>query len=87
MQTIGIRDLQQQTDQVLCRVREEGETFEVTDQGEVVARIVPAQEPPEARPSLDEFLARWNRLAQDIGAHWPEGVSAVDAVREQRREL
>lgn len=23
----------------------------------------------------------------EIGAHWPAGISAVDAVREERREL
>lgn len=32
-------------------------------------------------------LTNLNLLATEIGKHWPDGVSAVDAVREGRREL
>src|SRR5690349_10197015 len=32
-------------------------------------------------------LTSLNTLADEIGKHWPEGVSAVEAIREGRREL
>jgi hypothetical protein len=32
-------------------------------------------------------LAEADELARKIGAVWPRGVSAAEAVREQRREL
>ena len=46
---------------------------------------------PTTRPWTDEermaFWQRMDALASEIGRVWPKGVSAVDAVREQRREL
>ena len=37
----------------------------------------------EVAASLREF----ERISTQISAAWPEGVSAVDAIREQRRDL
>jgi hypothetical protein len=34
---------------------------------------------------VDAFWAPWREVWEIIGDRWPEGVSAVDAVREQRR--
>ena len=34
---------------------------------------------------VDTFWAPWRWLWDAVGDRWPEGVSAVDAVREQRR--
>jgi hypothetical protein len=31
--------------------------------------------------------ANFDRLVTELGVHWPEDVSAVDAVRDVRREL
>ncbi len=44
-------------------------------------------EPEEPRDELgrDDQLNRWRKLAAKISAVWPEGVSAVEAVSEQRR--
>ena len=56
----------------------------------MVARLVPAG-PLELSPTEKEKLAAvcadMDQLAAEIATHWPAGVSAVDAVREQRREL
>jgi prevent-host-death family protein len=38
MTTAGIRELKQNTSKILRRVREEGETIEITYHGETVAR-------------------------------------------------
>lgn len=43
MPTVGVRELRQRASDVLRRV-ENGETFEVTDRGRPVARIVPIVE-------------------------------------------
>jgi len=41
----------------------------------------------EMRRASQEAWERMDRLAEEISAAWPEGVSAVEAIREQRREL
>src|SRR4051794_24771671 len=38
-----------------------------------------------ATTSHYERMCRWSELASRISAVWPEGISAVDAVAEQRR--
>ena len=87
MITVGIRELKQQTSKILRRVREEGEIIEITYHGEVIARLVPVNPPA---PSSEEMSATWadlDQLTAEISAKWPEGVSAVEAVREGRRDL
>ena len=39
------------------------------------------------RPDLAAYWADVDRLAAEIGARWPAGVSASDAVARGRREL
>ncbi len=84
MRSVGVRELKGKTSQILRRVRETGEEVAVTFRGEVVARIVPNRSKPTPR----QVAAWWtdlDRLAIEIGAHWPKGVSAAAAVREGRR--
>ena len=33
------------------------------------------------------YWERWDALAAEIGKTWPKGVSAVDAIREDRSRL
>lgn len=40
-----------------------------------------------AQAEAEAFLVRWNALGAEISAAWKDDMSAVDAVREQRREL
>ena len=56
------------------------------EEGEVIARLLPVPKLPAKRPDA-EVWAAMDRLAEEISAYWPEGVSAVEAVREGRREL
>ena len=87
MDSIGVRELKGRTSEILRRVRERGETIDVTYRGRVVARLVPVE---QASADAEQVSAVWTdigRLAAHIGAQWPAGVSAVDAVREGRREL
>lgn len=87
MGRISTEDLHTRTTEILHRLRDTGEAIEITEAGTVVARLVP---PPTAEPgqfNLDEFWAEWDRLSREIGDSWPTGTSALDSVREQRREL
>jgi prevent-host-death family protein len=45
MAQIGVRELNQQTSRVIERVKR-GEVVEITDRGQLVARLVPATAPP-----------------------------------------
>ena len=60
----------------------------MTNRGEVVALLVPAHKPrqPVEQPS-GAICTDFDRIAAEIGVRWPEDVSAVDAVRDVRREL
>lgn len=87
MATVGVRELKQQTSKILRRVREDGEIIEITYHGQTIARLVPVHPP---RPAVDEMAAIWadlDQLTAEISAKWPEGISALEAVREARRDL
>jgi antitoxin (DNA-binding transcriptional repressor) of toxin-antitoxin stability system len=86
MLTIDVKDLEAHPTEVVRQVKG-GETVQLVEDGRAVATITPVT--PVQRPRSEEqvkaFLAELERLAQEIGKHWPEGVSAVDAVRDVRR--
>ena len=87
MRSIGVRELKEHTSQVVRRVRELGEEVEVTYRGRVVARLVPADRPRTTAGESADVWADLDRLADEITTRWPAGVSAADAVREERRAL
>ncbi len=88
MKKFEIHELAEHIDEVLRMVEEEGEMIEVMKEGEVIARLVPARRPQQpVKRDLRDFWAEMDRLAAEISAHWPGDVSAVDAVRDVRREL
>lgn len=53
MERIGIRELNQHTSRYIARVKA-GETIEVTEHGQLVARLVPAQ---RGTSRLDQLIA------------------------------
>ena len=87
MKTIGIREFKQRATTVLREVRETSATYEVTYRGRVIARLVPVTELESEPMNMDEYWAEWDRLGKEIGAKWPKGLSAVDAIREDRGRL
>lgn len=36
---------------------------------------------------IKDYLAGWDKLSESMRGVWPEGVTALEAVLEQRREL
>jgi antitoxin (DNA-binding transcriptional repressor) of toxin-antitoxin stability system len=87
MAAVDAQGLEGRIAEILRRLREEGEPIDITDQGRLIARLVPAAPPRPSREDIEAWWAEHDRLAEEIGRDWPEGVSAVEAVREQRREL
>ena len=80
MITVGVRDLKQQTSEIIRQVRTDHKEIQVTYHGRVVARIIPV----ENQPGVDQ-TQNWveiDNLAAKIGRKWPEGVSAAQAVEE-----
>lgn len=84
MEQIGIRELKAQTSEILRRVREDGDSFEITYHGRAIARVVPIA--GRSAPPLADFWKEWDQLSQAISSAWPSDVSAVDAIREERRD-
>jgi prevent-host-death family protein len=87
MRSLGIRELREQLSQVLQRVRDEGEIVEITYYGQVVARLVPASPVTRSGEETMAILTDMDSLAAEIGRQWKNEISAVEAVREVRREL
>jgi len=85
--TVGVRELKQRTSDILRRVRQGKETIFITYRGRVVARLEPVKDDDVARTESLAVWAEMDELAREIGANWPAGVSALEAVQEQRREL
>jgi prevent-host-death family protein len=83
--SIGVRDLRARASKILRRVREKGETIEITYRGQVIARIVPALPVKPDSATLDAIWADMDRLASEIGRKWPAKVTAAEAVSEGRR--
>ncbi len=89
MPSVSVRELKGQLSRILRDVREGQKEYLVTYRGRVVARIspvVPAEQRVEAK-RVRQVMRSLDQLAAEIGKKWPEGVSAVEAVREARREL
>jgi len=87
MLSLGVRELRDQLGQVLQRVREDGEVAEITYHGRVVARLVPVEPVAPPADELAAILTDMDTLAAEIGRQWQDETSAVEAVREVRREL
>ncbi len=87
MSVVTAKELKRQTGRILREVREDGKEVVITYRGRPVARIVPTRSGETAEKVLESVWLDMDRLADEISRRWPEGVSAEDAVREQRRDL
>ena len=83
---IGVRELKQRASEILRRVREEGATYTITYRGKVVARLEGAG-PGDSRARSGAIWAEIDELVKEIGKQVGPDVDAVEAVREQRRDL
>ena len=84
MRTLGIRELRDSLSEVLRQVAEDGEIVEITKHGRVVARVVPAARPQLTQEEISALIADMDQAAAELGAVWPAGVSAQDAIDDVR---
>lgn len=82
---IGIRELKANTSEVLRRVREEHASYVVTYRGRVIAKLVPAEDEEFDQEASDRLWKRMDELAEEVGKKWPKGLSAADAIAQDRR--
>ncbi len=84
MAEIGVRELKQNTSDIIRRVREKKESFDITYRGRVVAWLLPI----ERQPGDEDWRTVWaemDRLTDEIAERLPPNVSAADEVSKQRR--
>jgi prevent-host-death family protein len=81
-----VRELKARASEIVRRVRETHESVVITYRGRAVARMVPM---PDADNEVagHAVLADIEGLAREIADAWPLGVSATEAVDDQRRRL
>ena len=87
MLSLDANEFIERIDEMLLIVEEGGEIIEITKQNEIIARMVPARKRRQADTQGD--LAAWNeleRISAEISAHWPQGLSAIDAVQDARQD-
>ena len=88
--TIGIREFKNRATQVVREVREERASYVITVDGEpaaVLEPIAPERDVEEWRRQALAWLDEFEEWGRSISGRWPKGLDAVEAVREQRREL
>jgi antitoxin (DNA-binding transcriptional repressor) of toxin-antitoxin stability system len=97
MKTIGWRELERRADEILRDVRDNGEEYAILVDGQPAARLIGEEvsvngegrrqeTEDERRLAWDKWFEDWDQLAARISAKWPDGVSAAEAVAEQRRK-
>ena len=82
MVMITAGELERQIEEILRRVEENGETFAITQNSKMVARLEPI-----GADEMADVLSDLVRLSDEINAQWPEGVSGLAAVNDVRRDL
>lgn len=85
MQTIGIREFKARLSEVLREVEENGKIIDVTNRGEVIVRLVPMRRHKLSEQQVNAILGDLDAMANELAAHWPEGVSVQDAIDDVRR--
>jgi antitoxin (DNA-binding transcriptional repressor) of toxin-antitoxin stability system len=83
---VGIRELQTQASEIVRRLREDHESFELTYRGETVGQIIPMK-PQIDHEAIDKSWEEWESIFDEIAAHVVDDVSADETMREIRREL
>ena len=83
MRRLGVAELKENINEVLHEV-ERGETVAVVRSGRVVARLVPVRRQQLSQREVEEVIAEIDRVADELSARWPAGVTALDAIDDVR---
>lgn len=94
MARVGVRDLKNQTTEILRNVRENRAEYVVTYHGRPVAVLLPVDEAwmeeetqraVAAATSGGDVWAELEAIRQEIGRQWQSDKTAVELISEQRR--
>ena len=86
MVSVGVRELKEHTSEIVRRVRDDGETIDITYRGEVVATLAPKQK--HSQEERDAFWERLDKLREDIAAQLgPEPIDVVELLNVERMEI
>lgn len=86
MASVGVRELKEHTSEIVRRVRDDGETIDITYRGEVVAILAPKQKGYQA--DRDVLWERVDKLRRDIAAHMgAEPIDVVELLNIERMEV
>ena len=85
MKTMGVRELKKHFSEILREVQEEGQVVDVTNRGQVVARLVPVRTPRSRTHDARATIASLDALAAEISAYVPAGTSVEDVINDIRR--
>lgn len=93
MTMIGVRELREQTAEVLRRVREEQSEYVITYQGRPIAILLPvdtdAVETAILHANKKSVIGGWEvytRLADDLRRNWPVGYDTQKLIDDIRQE-
>ena len=92
MPTIGVRQLREQTSEVLRQVREAQAEYIITYQGKPVALLLPVQSEvvekamvKAGRRSVADGWEAYARIAEELRRDWPADRSTQELIDEIRR--
>ncbi len=92
MSLIGVRELREQTSEVIRRVRQDRAEYVVTYQGRPVAIILPLDAGRAEREMVQaskkavlDSWERYERLAEELRRAWPADLSTQDVIDSIRR--
>jgi len=92
MPTIGVRQLREQTSEVLRQVREAQAEYIITYQGKPVALLLPVQTDivekamvEAGRRSVADGWETYARIAEELRRDWPADKSTQELMDEIRR--
>jgi prevent-host-death family protein len=93
MALIGIRELREQTAEVIRRVREERVEYIITHQGRPVAILQPINEAAvdaaihqASKGSAGDPWEKFWRLMDELRSEWPAGVDGLKVLDDIRRD-
>jgi len=87
-ESIGVRELKNQTSRILRAVREEMAEYIVTLHGKPVAVLRPLTEEESLQlqqHEIEKSTAEMKAIAQEVAAAWTANKSGVELISEQRR--
>lgn len=62
-----------------------GQVIEADETTGTKRLVEPEPTEDQRRQAYEAWVKEWDALSEEIGKVWPAGLSAVDAVAEQRR--